>query len=173
LRRQLDHERWVNREVRQERVFTPYYPRPVVVYQDPYSSFFWWWLLDQTLDQRAWWAYHHRDVMDQARYRDLLAKDAQLEARIRDLEAKGVQRDPAFTPNSIDPDLMYTKEYVEAAYNPQVVTVPKTTENAANSQPARAKAPLRSALGVVVTVLAVAVFLAFVVWLVFFKRWGI
>src|SRR5437867_9501651 len=53
-----------SRPVRIYNVFNPYYSRPVVIYRDPYDSFFWWWLLDRTLDERAWWAYHHRYDMD-------------------------------------------------------------------------------------------------------------
>src|SRR5262249_41883184 len=56
LRRQLDYERWVNRQTRQRQFYGDYYGRPaagpVVVYHDPYSNFFWAWLLAQSLDQR-------------------------------------------------------------------------------------------------------------------------
>src|SRR4051812_31412138 len=61
------------RPARQYNLFSPYWSRPVVVYRDPYSSFFWWWLLDRSLEDRAWWAYHHRFDMDPARYQSLLA----------------------------------------------------------------------------------------------------
>jgi hypothetical protein len=172
LRRQLDHERLMNREVRRDRIFTPYYSRPVVVYQDPYSSFFWWWLLDQSLDQRSYWVYHHRDVMDQARYNALLAKDGQLEARLRDLEAKGTPRDPKYSPAGVDDDLMYTTNYVEAAYNPQAVTVSTNATSPLAVAPARPKAPARRVFGVMVTIMSVGVCLSFAVWLVFFKRWN-
>lgn len=118
LRSQLTHERWVNREYRQQQFYGSYYTRPVVIYNDPYPSFFWWWLLDRSLEERALWAYHHRQQMDAARYNALLAKDAQLEARIRQLEAQGVARDPKYTPAGMDTDLMYSNEYVDAVYNP-------------------------------------------------------
>ncbi len=157
LRRQLDHERWVNREARQRQFYGDYYGRPafgpVVVYHDPYSSFFWGWLLAQSLDHRASWAYHHRDYMDQARYRDLLAHDAQLEARIRQLEAQQVPRDPSYLPEGMnEPDLMYRDEYVTAVYNPQ----PRPTH----------------VLGVLLKTFVVIGIMALVVWLLFFKRWG-
>src|SRR5207249_9380547 len=69
-------------------VFSPYYYRPLVVYHDPYSSFFWWWLLDRSLDDQAWWAYHHRYDMDPGRYQALMASNQQLETRVAQLEAQ-------------------------------------------------------------------------------------
>jgi len=132
--------------------FRPYYSRPVVIYRDPYSSFFWWWLLDRSLDDRAWWAYHHRYDMDPARYQALVANDQQLEARVEQLEAQQVQRDPAFTPAGVDRDLMYTDQYVSRAYS---------------NRPTR--------VGVVVFwLLAVPTafgFCGFFIWLIWFKRW--
>lgn len=48
----------------------------------------------------------------------MLAKDAQLEARIRHLETRNVTRDSTYVPKEMDPDLMYTNNYVDAVYNP-------------------------------------------------------
>lgn len=167
LRRDLDQERWQNRELRKREVYRPYYGQPtppVVIYRDPYSDMFWWWLLAQSLDTRASWAYHHRDSMDQARYREMLQRDAQLEARVRQLEQQGTKRDPGYQPPGVDRDLMYTDQYVEAAYNPQPtagVTVPTPSH--------------RTGRGVLTTLLVIALilgFLCFAVWFVFFKRWG-
>ncbi len=85
-------------------VYQPYWYRPVVVYHDPYSSFFWWWLLDRSIDDQAWWAYHHRYDMDPTRYQALLAN-------------KTVQRDPTYTPTNLDRDLMYSDQYVNQSYS--------------------------------------------------------
>jgi hypothetical protein len=155
LRRQLNYERWVNRQAREREAFGPYYSRPPVVYHDPYSSFFWWWLLAQSLDQRAAWAYNHRADMDPQRYQDLLSKDRQLEARVRQLEQQKTPRDPTYSPTGLDPDLMYSDDYVDAVYNPQL-------------DPAYFAKGLR----VLFAGLAVVALLAFLIWLVFFKRWG-
>jgi hypothetical protein len=154
LRRELDAQRWENRQLRRREFFGGYYtwPPPVVVYHDPYSNVFWWWLLSRSLEDRAYWAYNHRQSMDEARYRDLLAHDANLEARIHQLEAEQAPRDPAYRPENIDPDLMYSDSYVDAVYNPQ----PRPT------------AP-GHALSTVLIVLGV---LALIIWLVFYKRWG-
>jgi hypothetical protein len=146
-------------------MFEPYYGRPVVVYQDPYSSWFWYWLLDQSLEQRALWAYHHRATMAEARYRELLARDAQLEARIRELERQDVSRDPTYRPGDIDPDLMYSDAYVDAVYNPQ----PKVAQRAAEASPRGGFGTAARTLLIIVAVLGV---LCLGIWLVFFKRWG-
>jgi len=79
---------------------------------------FWWWLLDRSLDDRAWWAYHHRYDMDPARYQALVATDQQLQARVTELEAQQqVQRDPSYVPAGVDRDLMYSDQYVNRAYS--------------------------------------------------------
>ena len=82
-------------------VFVPYVSRPTVLYRDSYNSLFWWWLLDRSLDDRAYWAYHHRYDMDPARYRAL---------------AQRVPRDPAYVPPNLDRDLMYSDRHVTQAY---------------------------------------------------------
>jgi hypothetical protein len=156
LRRQLDPDRWATRERRQGDVFgTPAAPGPVVVYRDPYSNVFWWWLLSRSLEEQAQWAYHHRNDMDEARYRDMLARSKGLEDQVRKLEAGNVSRDPTYVPAGVDPDLVYTDEYVDAVWNPQ--HFPSLTEE-----------DVRAALKVV----AVVAVLALLIWLVFIKRWG-
>jgi hypothetical protein len=174
LRRQLDHEQWVNRQLRERQFYGPYSSRPVVVYHDPYSSFFWWWLLDQSLETRALWAYNHRQVMDEARYRDLLARDAQLEAQVRQLEAQGVPRNPAAAPPGMQPDLMYTDSYVDSVYNPQPAPGARPVP-----VPSPAPVPYHAPAGwfwqgvrVLLYALLVIGVLAFLIWLVFIKRWG-
>ncbi len=72
----------VTRPGRVRTIFGSYYTRPVVIYQDPYSNLFWWWLLDRSIEDHAWWAYHHRYDMDPARYQALVANDRQLEERV-------------------------------------------------------------------------------------------
>lgn len=120
--RNVTEEKWIHRETRVQTFYSTYYSHPpltVVHYNDPYSTFFWLWILDRSLDDRARWAYNHRYDMDDARYRDLLAKDAKLEARIRQLEAEKRARDPNYLPSGMtDPDLPYTDEFVNASRNP-------------------------------------------------------
>jgi hypothetical protein len=134
-------------------VFNPYWYRPVVVYHDPYSSFFWWWLLDRSIEDQAWWAYHHRYDMDPSRYQALLANNQQLESRVAQLEAQQtVQRDPTYTPTNLDRDLMYSDQYVNQSYNN------------------RATDGGRIAFWVLAVPAAIAS-CWFFIWLIWFKRW--
>jgi hypothetical protein len=169
LRKQLDQERWSNRDLRERQYYRDYYNRPLVVYHDPYSSPFWWWLLDQNLDTRAWWVYHHQQVMDAARYQALLARDAQLEAQLRQLEAQGVVRDPTYTPPGLPPDLMYTDAYVGAAYNPQPPLSATPPVVAPYHSP---EVSFWHGVRVLLYAVLVIAVLALIIWLVFFKRWG-
>lgn len=133
-------------------IFNPYWSRPVVIYQDPYSSLFWWWLLDRSLDERAWWAYHHRYDMDPARYQALVATNQQLEDRIAQLEAQPTPRDPAYAPSGVDRDLMYSDQYVSRAYS---------------NRPSQLGVIAFWAIGIP----AALGLSAFFIWLIWFKRW--
>lgn len=168
LRRDLNEERWFNRQHRSTVFFgggygPPLWWGPRVVYADPYSDMFFWWMLSQSLDYRASWAYHHRYDMDSLRYRDLMERDRQLEARVRELEAKQVPRDPTYRPKEIDPDLMYTDDYVAAAVNPTITqqdSVPQRTSSGGHFF--RSCFTWLLAIGIIV----------FLIWFIFFKRWG-
>jgi hypothetical protein len=140
------------RPVRIYNVYNSYYSRPVVTYRDPYDSFFWWWLLDRSLDDRAYWAYHHRYDMDPARYQALVTADQQLEARVEQLEAQQTPRDANYVPAGLDQDLMYSDRYVGHAYS---------------NRPTTAGSVAFWVLGVP-TALGIS---AFFIWLIWFKRW--
>jgi hypothetical protein len=140
------------RSVRIYNVFNPYSSRPWVTYHDPYNSLFWWWLMDRSLDDRAWWAYHHRYDMDPARYHALVATDQQLEARVEQLEAQQAPRDPSYVPAGLDRDLMYSDRYVAQTYS---------------NRPTTAGVIAFWVLGVP-TALAVS---GLFIWLIWFKRW--
>ena len=97
LRNDLDYERWRNREYRERQYYGNYwsgwnYARPVYYYHDPFSNLFWYWLLSQNYNTQAQWAYNHYDMMDSARYRDLLAHDARIEQEINTLRQQGVRQ---------------------------------------------------------------------------------
>jgi hypothetical protein len=179
LRNQLDHERWVNRLPRAQVFYGSYYTRPLVYYNDPYNSFFWWWLLDRSLNDRAYWAYHHRYDMDDARYQALLARDAALQAQIAQLELQNVQRDRAYVPPDLtaNPDLMYSDDYVNAVYNPQPAPtayppVPYHPTSYSDSGPSGGSV-FGQVLFTLFLILLVGAFIGLVVWLVFCKRWNI
>jgi hypothetical protein len=166
--RTMSHTTYVTRDTRVYNAYSHYYGRPLVVYNDPYNSFFWYWMLDRSLDERAMWAYHHQHEMDAARYREMVTKDAALEARIRQLEAqnKGV-RDVSYTPRGIDPDLQYSDDFVDAAYNPHA-------EHDNTPPPVAATSSGSSGVGkffyYVFMTLLVGVGIWFVVYLVFLKN---
>jgi hypothetical protein len=133
-------------------VFSPYTYRPWVTYSDPYSSLFWWWLLDRSIEDQAWWAYHHRYDMDPARYQALLANNQQLEQRVTQLEAEQSPRDQTYTPTGLDRDLMYSDQYVNRTYSNR----PTTSGTVAFW---------------VFAVPAAAAGSVFFIWLIWFKRW--
>ena len=146
------YEEYSTRPIRVEHVFGGYYSRPLVVYHDPYGSLFWWWLLDRSLDDRAYWAYHHRYDMDPMRYQALMATDTNLQARVAALEAQQTAVDPSYTPPGVQRDLMYGDSYVNNAYH---------------TRPTSAGRLLFWAI--MLPAVAGAGFL--MVWLVFVKRW--
>ena len=141
-----------SRAAREEEYFRGYYSRPVVVYRDRYNNYFWWWLLERSLEDRARWAYHHRPVMDPARYDALVASDAQLEQRVAQLEAEQPVRDPSYVPSGIDQDLMYSDHFVATTYS---------------NRPTRGGTIAFWLVGVPA---AIGV-CWFFIWLIWFKRW--
>jgi hypothetical protein len=147
-----DSYSYSTRYVRIHNFYSPYWSRPVIVYNDPYSSFFWWWLLDQSLDTRASWVYNHRYDMDDARYRELVYKDLALENRVTELEQRQTPRDTSYVPTGMDRDMMYTDKYVNQAY---------ANRPTHNGQIIFWSVMVPTAIGVG----------GFFIWLVFFKRW--
>lgn len=118
IRETYTYNTYVTRTTRMTTYYGPSYSiyvgRPVVVYNDPINTIFWYWMLDQSLDRQAMWMYHHRDEVDDARYKELCAKNAELDAKIKALEAKGEAKNPNYVPEGMDPDLQYTDDYVKA-----------------------------------------------------------
>jgi hypothetical protein len=105
------------RPAREREVFTQYTTQPIpVYYHDSFSPWFWLWLMDRTQSDRDMWIYNHRDEMDNARYNDLLRKDADLQRRMDALQQQGVTPDPSYTPAGVDQDLMYNDDQVNKAY---------------------------------------------------------
>jgi hypothetical protein len=168
IRTTVTHERYITRSTRVETFYGPtYIHRPTVYYSDPFGPFFYLWLLDRSLDDRARWAYHHRQQMDDARYRDMVAKDAALEARIRQLEAEKLQRDPNYVPAAMkdQPDLMYNDAYVNAAYNPTPAVYTQPPPRAPGSGPSAG-----TVLMWFLIIIVVIVVVSFVVWFIFIRE---
>lgn len=72
------------------------------------------WLLDNASHQAAW-AYHHKDQLTDTQYKELLAKNKDLEAKIKEMEDKKIPKDPNYSPEGVDKDLMYSDEYAKSA----------------------------------------------------------
>ena len=143
------------RQARIHRTYLSYYSRPQTYYRDPYSNFFWWWLLDQSLQDQAYWTYHHRYSMDPSRYQ-LLMQNQQLAQQVQMLENQQVVRDPSFTPSTLDRDLMYSDQYVQTAAHSPIAGVSTSGK-------------------ILSRIFAIALFGVLsisVIWLIFFKRWG-
>lgn len=125
VRRYVTHERYVTYDNRSSTFYGGYSPQP---YNDFFSPFLMGYLFSSAVNSndRAYWAYHHKDQMDETRYKEMLAKDAELKARIEALEKQGVARDPNYVVPGMteNPDLQYSKEFVDAAYNPVAVEQP-------------------------------------------------
>lgn len=155
--RNMDHKTYVTREVRIHNTYSSYYGRPPVTFNDSYNTFFWYWLLDRSLDERANWAYHHRLEMDEARYKELLSKDAKLESKIKQLEQEKLTIDPNYVPTGIDPDLQYNDEYVDSVYNPHL-------ENSDFSGVVKV-------FVWIFVILAIGIVAWVLIWLIFIKNW--
>lgn len=129
--RYSDPDYWSKRKDRERRVFGSQ-PQTTVVhnYSDGISPMFWGFMMGQSINNQAAWAYHHRDSMDDARYRELLAKDVALEAKVKAMEAEGIKRDPNYLPEGVDEDLVYSKpkqpeSQVSSPQPQEVITAPE------------------------------------------------
>ena len=123
--RYVDETRYRDYDNRRQGYYGGYHP---TYYNDYWSPYLMGYLLSSAVNSgdRAAWVYHHRESIDDARYQDLLARDAGLADQVRQLEMQNVQRDPAYVLPAManDPDLMYSKEFVDSARKkgPSVLT---------------------------------------------------
>ena len=110
--RSVDENRYRNYDYRAQVYYGNY---PPTHYNDYWSPFLMGYLLSSSVHStdRAAWVYNHRDSIDDARYHDLVARDAGLAAQLRQMELQHVQRDPNYVlPTMVnDPDLMYDKGF--------------------------------------------------------------
>lgn len=92
-------------------------------YGDPYSGLFMYSLLSMSLHNQAMFHHHHWNSYSATRQQQLLAENAALKAEMASLSS--VPRNPSYSPEGVDSDLMYSDEFVNAAYNPTPVPVEK------------------------------------------------
>ena len=123
--RNVDESRYQNYDNRVRIFYDISHP---TYYHDYWSPYLMGYLFSSAINasDRAAWVYHHRDSIDDARYQDLLARDAGLAGQLRQLEMQNVQPDPAYVLPAManDPDLMYDKGFVDSARKtgPSVLT---------------------------------------------------
>lgn len=129
VRKYVTHERYVTYDHRGSTFYGSYWGHPQP-YNDFFSPFLMGYLLSDAINshQRALWMYHQRPVsqggtIDDARYTELLKKDAKLQAELDALKAQNLARDPNYIPPQYaeNPDLLYDKGFIDASYNPQEV----------------------------------------------------
>jgi len=73
-------------------------------------------------ERRAMWLYNNRSNIESSAYQRG-AQDAEVQARLAALEAQGTAPNPDYVDPELadNPDIQYSQEYIEAAYNPTVV----------------------------------------------------
>ncbi|MBF0496872.1 MAG: hypothetical protein HQK58_09925 [Deltaproteobacteria bacterium] len=104
--------------------------------------------------------YHHWNSLSQQRNMFDQQQMADMERRVKALEAKGVPRDPNFVDPNVDPDIQYSKEYVEQ--NPDKVF-------AGQVRPVPAREPKKDSGWGAGTYLFLAL-LCFGAWFIFIRR---
>jgi hypothetical protein len=131
IRNNLDTHKYETRNTRIEHHYHTHYgdrygyyrSQPIIYVGGGYSSLFWYSMLDWSLERRAAWLYHNQYTIDSALYNQQL-QNAELRVEIERLKARNVSVnksyvDPEFNNNV---DLMYDDNYVQAVYNPKIVT---------------------------------------------------
>lgn len=70
-----------------------------------------------TVNRMFWYHHWHDPGIQRALYQENLLQKEELEKvekRVAELEGQGVKRDPDYLPKEADPDLAYSREYVES-----------------------------------------------------------
>lgn len=159
--RSITSDQYANRSTRVEHHYhttygdrySYYRSQPSIYIGGGYSCLFWYSMLDWNLDRRARWMYHNQHNMDQALYQQQLAENAQLKAQVAAMSGTDINKDYVDSEFKDNPDLMYSDEFVNAAYNP----TPK---------------PKSSFGAILLWTLFILLGIGFVVWLVFIKQWN-
>lgn len=136
IRQNLDPERYATRSTRVEHHYHNYYgdrygyyrTQPYVYVGGGYDSIFWYAMMDWSLERRAMWMYNHQNTINQQLYAQQMADNAQLRAEVEALKLRGQAVNPHYVDPEFtaDPDVMYSEDYVNAAYNPEPEPVVST-----------------------------------------------
>lgn len=97
-----------------------YHTQPSFYVGGGYSSAFWWMMSEWSAERRAMWFYHNQNNIDSSAYQRGV-QDAEVAERLKKLESENLVRNSDYIDSEFtnDPSMMYSQEYVEAAYNPQ------------------------------------------------------
>ncbi|CAE7860254.1 RARS [Symbiodinium microadriaticum] len=99
-----------------------YHTQPHYYVGGGYSSAFWYIMLNEwSAERRARWLYHNRASIEQDAYERGM-RDAAVASELAKLKAANTSVNPDYVDSQIadNPDIMYSQDYVEAAYNPEV-----------------------------------------------------
>jgi hypothetical protein len=121
VRQKVDYEKYKQYDVRNQQTFEKYSGRPnSTTYNDAINIWFWFWLLDQSIDTQAEWVYHHKNEIDEARYKEIIKKTPGIDVKLDAMEKANKEKDPGFVPSAMenDADLQYNKDYVEKVIRP-------------------------------------------------------
>lgn len=135
-----------------------YYSQPPMYLGGGYSPFLWYMMMEWSAERRAAWLYNNRDNIERDAYERGM-RDAEVAKTVAELETNKVARDPNYVDPEFakDPSLMYDQNYVEAVYNPTVVS----KDNSGSG--------IVTFMVVMVIILVIAVIVYF---MVFKVRWG-
>jgi len=122
-RNYVTHERYITYDTRASNFYRGYQPS---YYNDCWSPFLMSYLFSSSINSydRANWVYNHRDSLDEARYEDLLRRDAGLAVQVQQLQATGQAPNPSYVLPAFaaNPDLQYSQNFVTASYQNPVAT---------------------------------------------------
>lgn len=159
----------INRVANHYPAFSSYYSRPVIIYQDSYSSPFWYWMLDQPRPIRAAWYYNHQQDMDPSRQAALVAADPALPQAVAEVAATTPTPDPKYTPPGIEHQAMTAPVEVESTSEDSTTDTSLPVLPASNAF--QNTYPVRNSSSPWPGMIIFIGGLGLVIWLVFFKRW--
>ena len=80
-------------------------------------------MMEWSAQRRATWFYHNRSNIDTAAY-NRGVQDTEVQQRLAALEAGGTARNTDYVDSEMadNPGMQYSQDYIEAAYNPTVIS---------------------------------------------------
>ena len=103
--------------------YSYYHSQPHYYVGGGYSSSFWYMMSEWSYQRRAAWLYHNQNTIERSAYQRGM-QDAQVSAELARLRTTNtaVNTDYVDSEFTDTPGMMYSQDYVEAAYNPTVTS---------------------------------------------------